>query len=140
MKTVIWVACSSMFAFLIASCLDDDGGEDENCIPLMACSTNPPTQARLSFDLSEHFEELEVRRGRAFETGTMVWRGSNPQSLVLPLGWYAARARYVHQGDTVMAIDGAELTYTDSENCGDTCYEPNHVTFDLALSPGVWAR
>lgn len=60
--------------------------------------------------------------------------------MTLSLGWYAARARYVKDGDTVIAIDGTELGYTESENCGNTCYEPDHVTLDLALSPDVWER
>lgn len=138
MKTLAWLACISALPFLIASCLDDE--ENENCNPFASCDKKEPTQARLSFNISEHFEELEVRRGRAFETGTLVWRGSQPQSQVLPLGWYAARARYVKDGDTVLAIDGGKLSYSESENCNETCYEPEHVTLDLALKPSVWER
>jgi hypothetical protein len=126
-----------MSGLLFASCLDDDD-DGGICLEAVACSTNQPTHAILGFELSEHFEELEVRQGRTFETGTLVWRGSEPRGLTLPLGWYSAQARYVHQGDTVIAVDGGELGYSESENCGATCYEAEDVTLDLALSPGVW--
>ena len=131
-----WPALLGFPALLaLGSCQDD---EDENCSPFRGCDSRKPTSAWLDCDVSDHLQRIEVRAGRYFETGSPVWSGREAFSLELPLGWYAARALYVKDGDSVLAVDGEELTFSESENCGTTCYEREHVTLDLALRPEVW--
>jgi hypothetical protein len=123
---------------LFGGCVYDEE-EDTYCIIVDSCSGHIPDEANLRFEISDHLDELEVRSGPVFETGRLVWRGQSTTGMILPLGRYTARARYVNGGDTVLAIDGGVLAFSETEECGETCYKPEDATLDLALKPGVWS-
>lgn len=80
--------------------------------------------------------EVRVYAGSAYETGTLVWSGAPTSvtwSLRLPLGDYAATALYPGTGDTVLAVDGDVVGYTEERYCDGECFLEADGTVDLRL-------
>jgi hypothetical protein len=137
MKILLALLPLVMFLGVSCSLSSEDG---DMCIILSECQSSIPSSATLNLRLSPGFDEIEVRAGTYFESGRTLYRGSQKQSFVLPLGDYAVRVRYVNGPDTILAFDGGNLGYSSREECEETCYEADDVTLDLALGPGVWKK
>jgi hypothetical protein len=127
-----------VFVILQSCSLSSDDGDF--CVILSDCPGHIPSSATLTLTFSRGAEELEVRSGSTFEEGVPIYRGPVKTNFELPLGDYSARVRYVNGPDTILAFDGGELGYSTREECEQTCYDPDDLTLDMALKPGVWTK
>jgi hypothetical protein len=131
-----WLAIV-MCVTLFAGCLDEEEGEE--CTPApWDCELSRPTTATLEIRTGGGaIQAIRVYAGSNIEDGRLVWSGTSggTRSISLPLGPYAAEAEYLVNGVTYIAVDGDELTYTESETCDGTCYETVDGLVELQLEP-----
>lgn len=105
---------------------------DQDCISVV------PVETSLSIRLSQPLPRLvRIYRGKSYETGALVRQrapSSDDYKETLPMGHYSVTALYVTGTDTVLAVDGTELSYQQLWwTCTKTCYETEPGEVDLAL-------
>jgi hypothetical protein len=110
--------------------------EEEVCTPTpSSCNHSVPSSASLVITVSNPLPKLvRVYRGQAYETGTLVWSGvpdGVSWSLTVPLNDYSATALYVTGVDTLLVIDGDEVTYSAQSTCDGNCYAKDAGELDL---------
>lgn len=112
--------------------------EEETCTPMPEyCPRTVPETAGLRILLSEPLPaRVTVYRGSEYETGTLdqAWTPVKKDNWIeLPLGTYAVTALYVAGGDSVLAVDVADVDYARFETCTSTCYFSDDGEVDLKL-------
>ena len=71
-----------------------------------------------------------------FESGRLVFRDTldvNEAAYILPLGYYSATAFYVVGADSILAVDGDDITAEQVEYCDEDCWEVSDADIDLRL-------
>ena len=111
--------------------------EDACVAPPDNCSPETPATARLSIHLSKPLPRVvKIYRGAAYETGDLVVaRTPSVQELLveLPLGSYSVTALYITGTDSILAVDGAELSYHTLDTCSKTCLVGDGGDVDLSV-------
>ena len=101
------------------------------------CPRDIPAEANLILRVSQPLPaEVRVFAGAAHETGRLIWSGvpsSAIWSMRLPLGDYAATALYPQTGDTVLAVDGDYVGYSETSYCEGSCFTEADGEVDLRL-------
>jgi hypothetical protein len=112
--------------------------EEETCIPTPPdCTGTTPASAFLNISLSEPLPVVvRIYRGAAYETGDLI-EVKHPSSktfgMEVPLGTYSVTALYIRGGDSVLAVDGGEVTYRDVTTCERTCRVGDNDEINLSL-------
>ena len=126
-----------LIGFLVATGCQNN--ENEQCVPTPSpCISTVPDHSLLYIHVSNPVPWVQIYSGANYETGTLIWSGwpalgTKDWSMALPLGDYAATARYVVDSETILAVDGTTLDFSELETCNATCYTVNSGAVDLAL-------
>lgn len=126
-------AAATLFAFLLFACQET---EDGVCIVIDTCHSQPPTTAVLEVRVSPGAQSVAIYAGDNIETGRLVLTRESPEGdfdVALPLGNYAAVAKYFRVEQTILAVDADELSYSEGEKCEQTCYTAKDGVVQLTL-------
>ena len=116
---------------------------DEGCEVrpfLHACEPDRPTLGRLevSVTVDAEFPRVPISIYRDdFELGDLVLSdtaATDEAEYTLPMGEYSATATYISGQDTVVAVDGDEITTALVIYCDGRCWEVYNADLNLELS------
>ncbi|MCD6025335.1 MAG: hypothetical protein K0Q91_2251 [Fibrobacteria bacterium] len=144
-----WLAAGALWVLGSSGCATDCTNYEsvdvsgESCKvcedpPAEDCNSVVPVEANLSIRLSEPLPRLvRIYAGKSYETGTLVSHRvptvKNYEE-TLPMGEYSATALYVIGKDSILVVDGDELSYSQLWwTCTMECYETHGGSVDLSV-------
>jgi len=138
-KTIFF--CYALMCFIIFSPLDCDIF-DEDCEERPSwkeCEHQRPTHGILNISVTINSENpsvpINIYRGN-FELGILILSDTlniNEVEYTLPISKYSAIAKYISEQDTIVAVDGGEISVELIEYCGENCWEVTNASLDLEL-------
>ena len=127
----------------ILSCSDwTNGSTDDECEDpdYSDCNTTEPISAPLKISLTINDEnpkpEIIVYYGDYEDqiiADTLLPDSENFESMQSIGEEYSLALKYVHEGDTIVAIDGTKLKKKSKTNCDSTCWTVSGGEIDLRL-------
>jgi hypothetical protein len=103
------------------------------------CEHQRPTHGILNISVTINSENpsvpVNVYRGD-FESGILILSDTlniNEVEYILPINEYSATAKYISGQDTIITVDGGEISAELTEYCGEYCWEVHDADFDLEL-------
>ena len=138
-KTIFF--CYALMFFIILSPFDCDI-LDEECEerPLWkTCEHQSPTHGILNISVTINSEypsvPINVYRGN-FELGILILIDTltiDEVEYILPISKYSATAKYISGQDTIITVDGGEISVELFRYCDEYCWEVYDTTLDLEL-------
>ena len=103
------------------------------------CEHQRPTHGMLNILVTINSENpsvpINIYRGD-FELGILILSDTltmNEFEYTLPINKYSATAKYISGQDTIIAVDGGEISVKLIEYCDENCWEVYDATLDLEL-------
>ena len=133
-KTSFWII--SIFLLCISCSPEEDCEEKafwEDCL------IEEPTLGRLNVRVTTNAANPEVKihiyAGDDFETGVLVIKDvlNENVSYHLPFGDYSGTAVYYVGSDSLLAVDGDDISKSLEEYCDIDCWEISEGNLDLTL-------
>ena len=133
--------CNVLMYFLILSNIGCNIF-DEECEERpfwIECEHQRPTNGIINISVTINSENpsvpINVYRGD-FELGILILSDTlniDKVEYVLPINKYSATAKYISGQDTIIAVDGGEISVKLIEYCNENCWEVYDANLDLEL-------
>ena len=128
--------------YLIILSLIGCGIFDEECEERPSwkeCEHQKPTHGTLNISVTINSENprvpINVYRGD-FELGILILSDTiniDEVEYILPVSKYSATAKYISGQDTILVVDGGEISVELIKYCNESCWEVYKANLDLEL-------
>ena len=125
--------------FLSVSCCQDEEEDCKNRPFWVSCEFSQPSEGGLNVSVSINLENPQVYisvYAVDYEDEALLFIDTlthENASYTMAVGYYSATVLYISGQDTILAIDGDDITTERVEYCNESCWEVEDADLDLRM-------